>query len=117
MKNEVHLIEDINEFKFTIRNNVLKTFLLTFLKSSTILDQYDEDLLTVEILDFWIGQYIKKKKKLHYIQDSDVMKLEKEIYKDFVEMVLGKLVDKGILVMCWDSDIGSVVWKNTKDEI
>ena len=43
-----------------------------------------------------------------------MMKLEKEIYKDFVEIVLGKLVDDGILSMCWNSETMEIVWKNNK---
>ena len=114
MKNTLQVIDDLEEFKFSIRNNVFKTFLLTFLKSNTLLKHYDEDLLTTDIIDFWTNQYIKRKKSIYYIYDSDVIKLEKEIYTEFVEIVLGKLVDDGILEMCWDSDIGSVVWKNNK---
>lgn len=112
MKDTLQVIESLEEFKISIKNNVLKTYLLTFLKNNTFLSKYDEELLTDQIISYWANQFIKKKKTIYYIYDSDLIKLEKEIYKDYVERILGCLVDDGALDMCWDSDLQTIVWKN-----
>ena len=111
MKDTLQVIDDIQEFKDSVRNNVYKTFLLSFLHTPFFLDQYDEDLLTDEIIDYWVNQFIIEAEGNYVIYDSKWLRLEKEMYKDFVEAVMGRLVDDGLLEMCWDSDLGKVVWK------
>ena len=111
MKDTLQVIEDLEEFKISTRNNVFKTFLLTFLNSPFFIDQYEESLLSDDIVLFWTEQYIKKEHNYYAIYDSDLLKLEKELYKEFVEAIMGQLVNKGVLSMCWDAEEEKVVWK------
>lgn len=111
MKDTLQVIEDIEEFRCSVKNHVFKTFLLSFLHNDFFLDHYEEDLLTEEIVEYWINQFVTKEQGFYAIYDSKLIKLEKELYKDFVEAIMGRLVDQGYLTMCWDSDIEKVVWK------
>lgn len=116
MKDTLQVIEDLEEFKYSLKSHVFKTFLLSFMHSEFFLDQYEEDLLTEEIICYWVKKFIIKEHGNFAIYDSALLKLEKELYKEFVESIMGKLVDKGILLMCWDSDTEKIVWKKNTIE-
>jgi hypothetical protein len=45
---------------------------------------------------------------------EDIEKIIKNVYKELVEKILNKLVDEGILEMCWDCDKMEVIWKKKK---
>jgi hypothetical protein len=111
MKDTLQVIEDITEFKISVRNNVFKTFLLSFIHNEFFLDQYEESLLTEQIVDYWVKQFVKEEHGHFAIYDSKLIKLEKALYKDFVEAIMGKLVDDGFLQMCWDTDLNQIIWK------
>ena len=116
MKDTLQVIEDIEEFKCSVREHVFKTFLLSFLRNPIFIAQYEEELLTEEMVEYWVFQFIDAEQGYFAIYDSKLTKLERELYKDFVEAVMGKLVDDGILSMCWDDEIEKIVWKkNTID--
>lgn len=116
MKDTLQVIEDIEEFKYSVRNHVFKTFLLSFITNEFFLNHYEESLLTEQMVDYWVNQFVKKECGHYAIYDSKLIKLEKELYKDFVEAIMGKLVDSGLMNMCWESETEQIVWmKNNID--
>jgi len=48
------------------------------------------------------------------IFQEDIEKAIKTLYKELVEKVLNKLVDEGILEMCWDPEKMEILWKKKK---
>jgi hypothetical protein len=48
------------------------------------------------------------------IYEDDIERIIKVLYKDLVEKILNKLVDDGILEMCWDDSKMEIIWRKKK---
>lgn len=105
-------VGDINVFANKVRETVLKTFLLTFHYDERFIDVYDESLLTAATVRFWIDYhtFFDDNGSL-MIYEYDVAILERNIYIEFIEALMSRLVDNGVLKMCWDSDKEQVTWE------
>lgn len=112
----VKSIPNISEFKHRLRTNVYKAYFTIFSSDPDFQDCFDETLLTNEILCFWLEYYtFIDDNGIISIYDLDFEKLEMELYKEFVQAILLKLVDEEKLLMCWDNDRMRVIWKKPND--
>ena len=99
-------------FLHEIKKDVLATFLTAFSESQDFINVYDESLLTMDIMEFWLEQFsIVRNGGDFYMILKDRERLRLCLYKELCEKVLNKLVDAGILVMMWDNKKKRIFWK------
>jgi hypothetical protein len=95
-----------------IKKDVLATFLTAFSESQDFINVYDESLLTMDIMEFWLEQFsIVRNGGDFYMILKDRERLRLCLYKELCEKVLNKLVDAGVLVMMWDNKKKRIFWK------
>lgn len=104
-------VKNIRRFKRNLKDQVFKTYLLTFATSDFLLQAFNEDLLTDELVYFWANYYTFDNSGELCIYELDRERLDKRLYQEFVERIMCSLVDLGVLDMCWDIETESVIWK------
>jgi hypothetical protein len=111
-------IEIIQETSSIIKERVLDVYILNFNNFKEFMDVYDERLLKLDVIEFWINKYcllndIGKK----VIRTTDYEDLMGTIYKEYCQIMMGKLVDIGYLAMMWDNEKKIVFWRKTEYNI
>ena len=112
-KSEVMLkIVDKKAFLQDIKKDVISAFMTSFADSRDLLSVYDDSLLTMEIMEFWLSHFsLIKSGDSFYILLKERERLRMYLYKELCEKVLNKLVDNGVLLMMWDNKKRRVFWK------
>ncbi len=114
MSNSDVMLKIVNREAFLqeIKKDVLATFLTAFSESQDFINVYDESLLTMDIMEFWLEQFsIVRNGGDFYMILKDRERLRLCLYKELCEKVLNKLVDAGVLVMMWDNKKKRIFWK------
>ena len=108
-------IIDKKTFLADIKKDIISTFLSSFSDSQDFINAYDDSLLTMNVMEFWLSHFslINSQDKF-YILLRDRERLRLYLYKELCERVLNKLVDDGILVMMWDNKKHRVFWKKKR---
>jgi len=112
-KSDVMLkILDKKIFLADIKKDIISTFLSSFSESQDFINAYDDSLLTMEVMEFWLTHFsLVNGHDKFYILLKDRERLRLYLYKELCERVLNKLVDDGILLMMWDNKKHRVFWK------
>jgi hypothetical protein len=114
---EVHKINNRIYFLNFVRKEATNTFLVIFQKTQEFIDIYEECLLSDDLVQFEVNKYIFENPdnpSQLLVYEDDIEKIIKNIYRELVEKILNKLVDVGILEMCWDSKSSEVIWRKKK---
>jgi hypothetical protein len=114
---EVHKINNRIYFLNFVRKEATNTFLVIFQKTQEFIDIYEECLLSDDLIQFEANKYIFENPdnpSQLFVYEDDIEKIIKNIYRELVERVLNKLVDAGILEMCWDNKLSEVIWRKKK---
>jgi hypothetical protein len=105
-------IVDREAFLCDIKKDVIATFLTAFSESQDFINVYDESLLSMDIMEFWLEHFsIVRNGGDFYMILKDRERLRLCLYKELCEKVLNKLVDNGVLVMMWDNKKKRIFWK------
>lgn len=105
-------IADRVAFLCDIKKDVITTFLTAFSESDDFINVYDESLLSVSVMEFWLDHFsIVRNGEDYYMLIKDRERLRLCLYKELTEKVLSKLVDNGVLLMMWDNKKKRVFWK------
>jgi hypothetical protein len=114
-KDSYFVIKDPLLLAGDIRERVMKSYKITFGNLPNYMTLHDKNLLTDDIILFWLNQYIVFNKKeyrvdviLHYI-DYDL--LIERCFKEYCEIILNKMVDVGEMHLMWDNKKKGVYWK------
>lgn len=114
---ETYNIHNITYFFNYVRKEATNTFLMSFSKSKEFIELYEDSLLTDEMVKLECNKHIfvnPENSEDFLIFCEDIEKIIKVLYKELVEKILSKLVDDGILEMCWDSEKKEVIWRKKK---
>jgi len=105
-------ITDKRAFLIDIKKDVISTFLSSFSESQDFVGVYDDSLLTMELMEFWLSHFcIIRNNDEFYILLKERDRLRLCLYKELCEKILNKLVDAGILMMMWDNKKKRIFWK------
>jgi hypothetical protein len=105
-------IVDKKAFLQDIKKDVISAFMTSFADSRDLLSVYDDSLLTMEIMEFWLSHFsLIQSGDSFYILLKERERLRMYLYKELCEKVLNKLVDNGVLLMMWDNKKRRVFWK------
>lgn len=105
-------IVDRVAFLQDVKKDVILTFLTAFSESQDFINVYDESLLSMDIMEFWLDHFsIVRNGNDFFMILKDRERLRLCLYKELCEKVLNKLVDNGILVMMWDNKKKRIFWK------
>jgi hypothetical protein len=107
-------IDNLPAFIHEIKKEAIKTFLLSYKNSEVFLNKYDNKLLSDRDVEFELRPYLVIKNHCYYIDYEQIDTLLKVVYQQLVFKILNKLVDDGILEMCWDSLTMNFIWRKKK---
>jgi hypothetical protein len=114
---ETYNIHNINYFRNYVKKEATNTFLVSFSKSKEFIELYEESLLTDDLVKIECNKHIfinPDNSEDLLIFNEDIEKIIKALYKELVEKILNKLVDDGILEMCWDAEKMEIIWRKKK---
>ena len=107
-------IDNLPEFIHNIKKEAIKTFLLSYKDSEVFISKYNTGLIKDDDVEFEMRPYLVVKNYGYYIDSEKIETLLKDVYQQLVYKILNKLVDEGILEMCWDQDLMNFVWRKKK---
>jgi hypothetical protein len=108
------LIDNLPEFVHNVKKEAIKTFLISYKDSRIFISRYDDKLLNDRDIEYEMQPYLVKKNFMYYIDDDQIEILLKDVYQQLVYKILSKLVDAGILEMCWDNSLMNFIWRKKK---
>jgi hypothetical protein len=107
-------IDNLPEFIHGIKKEAIKTFLMSYKDSEVFISRFDDNLLSDADVEFEMRPYLTIKNYGYYIDREQIELLLKDVYKQLVYKILNKLVDAGVLEMCWDDTLMNFIWRKKK---
>jgi hypothetical protein len=110
------LIEICNkrDFNKNVKDSVFKTYEFTFKECEEFMEFHNIELLSDEVVEFWINQYSFTDRDRVLMYSSDYENLMGRVYKEYCQIIMNKLVDTGYLSLLWDNKKKIVFWKKIK---
>ncbi len=107
-------IENISEFLEQIKKEALETFLVSYKHSSDFIKKYNKNLISNNDVMYELKGYIINKNNEWFIESCHIDNVIKEVYKYLVYKIMSKLVDEGVLELCWDNEAMNFIWRKKK---
>lgn len=107
-------IEDVSVFVEEIKKEAVNSFLLSYKNSKNFINKFNSSLLSNSDVMYEIKNYIVIKNSEYYIDGDQKELLIYDVYKQLVYKIMSKLVDEGILELCWDSTVMNFFWRKKK---
>lgn len=114
MLSSLYHIDNLEEFKQKIRSDAIEIFLLSYKESKHFIEKYNDQLISIDDVQCELKNYIFIKNNEYYIDNEQIENVTRSVYQQLVFKILSKLVDDGILEMCWDSEMASFIWRKKK---
>jgi len=111
-KSNFDRIENMNDFYLDVIDQAVKTFIMSYYKSMLFIKRYNKNLLTVKDAIYESSILVYKIKNHTYILANNKEKLIKNLYNLLVTRIMNKLVDDGILELCWSNN--DFLWRKKK---
>jgi hypothetical protein len=109
-----HKIDNMNDFVEKIKKDTIQTFLISYKDSKDFITKFNKDLLTSDDVEYEMKPFLIVKNNYYYIDNEQIETLIKNTYQQLVFKIMSKLVDAGVLELCWDSCIMNFVWRKKK---
>jgi hypothetical protein len=107
-------IDNLQEFINQVRNDVVHIFLLSYKNSRHFIEKYNDSLLSEQDIRYEMSNFTHIKNNEIFFDGEQRDNLVKAIYQTLVFKILSKLVDDGILELCWDDEIMNFTWRKKK---
>jgi hypothetical protein len=107
-------IDNLPAFVHNIKKEAIKTFLISYKDSEVFISRYNDKLLSDSDIEYEMRPYLVIKNYGYYIDCEQIEPLLKDVYQQLVYKILNKLVDAGILEMCWDDSLMNFIWRKKK---
>jgi hypothetical protein len=108
------IIDNLPNFIHNIKKEAIKTFLLSYKESDVFINKYDSNLLSDNDIEYEMKPYLIVKNYYYYINYEQIENILKAVYQQLVYKILNKLVEEGILEMCWDVPLMNFIWRKKK---
>lgn len=105
-------INNLDEFVEEIKQKTFKLYLSMYEYWDDFIYVHDESKLTDKVVLFWVSQFtITSGDGSNTIGMIEYEELLKNVYKEYCQIMMNKLVDSGYLSLVWDNKKKIVYWK------
>lgn len=107
-------VEDIDKLKSKILQETIDIFISSYADSVLFINSRT-DLINIDDVTYELHNYINYTDGVYYVDYDEIDNFViKSLYNTLVVRVMNKLVDDGILELCWDNESSNFLWRKKK---
>jgi hypothetical protein len=107
-------VEDIERLKERILQETINIFTSSYAESILFINSRT-DLISIDDVTYELNNHISYTDGVYYVDYDEIDNFViKSLYNTLVVRVMNKLVDDGILELCWDGVTSNFVWRKKK---